>query len=62
MSDRLTVTAGVAIFAGILLAVGGYIANIVKLFGLIAGPFSAELALRAVGVLAVPLGAVAGYL
>lgn len=61
-NDKIKVGAGLAIIAGILLAIGGYVANIVKLFGLIAGPFSAELAIRAVGVFAAPLGAIAGYL
>lgn len=41
--------------------VGGWIANIVKLIGLLDGPINAWLVARAVGVLAAPLGVVLGY-
>jgi len=44
-----------------LAAVVGYIMNIVKVVGLSAGPFSTELAVRLVGIVAVPLGCIAGW-
>lgn len=50
-----------AAVALIVALVIGWIANLVKLIGLIGDPFSAEVVIRAVGVFAVPLGMVAGY-
>lgn len=40
----------------------GWVANIVKLFGLFGGGLSAELALRLAGVPLAIIGAIAGYL
>ena len=44
-----------------LLAVGGWIANIVKLVGMLDGPVTTFFIGRVVGVFAAPLGAVLGY-
>ena len=46
----------------ILLSVGGWIANIVKLIGGVSDPLTAFFIARAVGVFFAPLGAVLGYL
>ena len=43
-------------------AIGGYIANIVKLVGLIGSEVTTMFVLRAIGVIAAPLGMVLGYL
>lgn len=45
----------------LLLATGGWIANVVKLFGMFDGPVTALFIGRIVGVFAAPLGAVLGY-
>lgn len=44
-----------------LVAIGGWIANIVKLIGMIGGEFNAQFALRVAGVFFAPLGAVLGF-
>jgi hypothetical protein len=46
----------------VVLSVGGWIANIVKLVGMDMGGISGMLVLRAIGVVAAPLGAVMGFL
>lgn len=43
-------------------AIGGWIANIVKIFGGFDEPITAMFVARCVGVFAAPLGAVLGYL
>ena len=48
--------------AVMLFAVGGWIANIVKLIGGMSDPLTAFFIARAVGVFFAPLGAVLGYL
>lgn len=45
----------------ILLGVGGWIGNIVKLVGLLDGDVTAMFVARVVGLFAPPLGAVLGY-
>lgn len=45
-----------------LAAVGGWVANIVKLIGLLDGGFTAMFAARLVGIFAAPLGAVLGFI
>jgi hypothetical protein len=48
---------------GVLVAaVVGWVANIVKLVGLIGDPVSGELVIRAIGVFFAPLGAILGFL
>lgn len=44
-----------------LAAVGGWIANIVKIVGTISDPITGMFILRCVGIIAAPLGAVLGY-
>lgn len=59
-----TDTATGLIYLGIIgFGLGGYIANIFKLIALasVNDPITAMLALRAVGVFAIPLGAILGY-
>jgi len=59
-------TAGVGIVIFVialwLAAIGGWIANIVKIFGSAADPITAWFLIRCVGVVLAPLGAVLGYL
>jgi hypothetical protein len=43
-------------------AIGGYIANIVKIVDVINDPVTLMLLLRAVGVIVMPLGVIMGYL
>lgn len=69
MSDRFEKTvAGVGIsivllwFLVIFLAIGGWIANIVKLIGSDFDPLTVEAGLRVFGVVLAPLGAIMGYL
>jgi len=45
----------------ILLGVGGWVANIVKLIGMIGGEITTMFVARAVGVFAAPFGAVLGF-
>lgn len=54
---------GGALFAiaVILMLVGGYIANVVKIFASFNDPITAGLLIRGVGVFVPPLGAIAGY-
>lgn len=58
MSDSAVTWAGVLIF---LLAVGGWIANVVKLAGMCCD-LSGMLLVRVLGVAMPPLGSVLGYL
>ncbi len=46
----------------LLLGVGGWIANIVKIFAIMNEPITGMFILRIVGVFAAPVGAVLGYL
>jgi hypothetical protein len=59
-------TAGVvAVLLYLTLIIGGgygWIANVVKLFHADFGHITGELVLRGIGVIAVPLGAIMGYL
>lgn len=45
-----------------LACAGGWIANIVKLVGMLDGPVTAMFVARVVGVFAAPLGAILGFL
>lgn len=45
-----------------ILAIGGWIANIVKIFGSAADPITAFFIIRCVGVFLAPVGAVLGFL
>lgn len=49
-------------FALILLGVGGWIANIVKLAGSSTDPLTGMVVLRAIGVFMAPLGAILGFI
>ena len=44
-----------------LLGVGGWVANLVKLIGMIDGSLTTMFVIRIVGVFAAPVGAVLGY-
>ena len=46
----------------LLFGVGGWIANIVKIFAIMNEPITGMFILRIVGVFAAPVGAVLGYL
>lgn len=50
------------LLALVLVAVGGWVANIVKLFGSDFSPLTGEVVLRVVGVFVAPLGAILGFL
>jgi len=45
----------------IVAAIGGWVANVVKLIGMIDGELTAMFIARIVGVFAAPLGAILGY-
>jgi hypothetical protein len=45
-----------------LAVIGGWIANVVKFIGLLGGEVNGWFVARLVGIVAVPLGAVLGYL
>lgn len=65
MRNHLFRIAGGSIFFGLViffLAVGGWIANIVKFVGMLDGEVTAMFIARVVGIFALPLGAVLGYL
>ena len=49
-------------FSLLLLAMGGWIANIVKMFAILNEPMTGMFILRIVGIFAAPVGAVLGYL
>ena len=42
-------------------AIGGWVANIVKLIGILDGGITVMLVVRIVGIFAAPLGAIVGY-
>lgn len=66
MRTRVNVWLGTfsAFLIVIILAIGGWVANIVKLFGLAQAtdPNYVMAALRAIGIFLAPLGAIFGYL
>lgn len=45
-----------------LTAIGGWIANIVKIFGSSFDPLTAIVVLRCIGIIVAPLGAVLGFI
>lgn len=45
----------------VLLGFGGWVANVVKLIGMLDGDITAMFIARAVGIFAAPLGAVLGF-
>lgn len=51
-----------AILAIALLGFGGWVANIVKLFGMLDGGVTAMFIARGVGIFVAPLGAVLGFM
>jgi hypothetical protein len=56
--ELFTVGIGVLVIVG----VGGWIANIVKLVGMDFGAFTGMLVVRAIGIFLPPLGAVMGFI
>jgi hypothetical protein len=56
--------AGASIFFGLIwiAAIGGWIANIVKIFYSAAEPITALFVLRCVGIFVAPLGSILGFL
>ncbi len=53
---------GLAVLALWVLAIIGWVLNIIKLFATINDPITAMMIFRGVGILAAPLGVVLGYL
>jgi hypothetical protein len=51
-----------SIFVVFFAAIGGWVANIVKLFGSDFDPLTGQIVLRVVGVFVAPLGSIMGYL
>lgn len=45
----------------VLAAVGGWIANVVKLIGMLNSPITAMFVARIIGVVAAPFGSILGY-
>ena len=54
-------TIELGVFVLILALIGGWIANVVKLVGMLGGDITAMFVARVVGVFAAPLGAVLGF-
>ena len=62
LSERTTITALEWGFIGLFLfAIGGWVANIVKVLAGLSEPLTGLFALRLVGIVAAPLGAILGY-
>lgn len=59
MNIRDYMNLSIVVFA--LLGIGGWVANIVKLIGILDGGLTAMFVARIVGVFAAPLGAVLGF-
>jgi hypothetical protein len=51
----------IAVFGLILAALGGWVANIVKLIGMLDGSITSMFVARVVGIFAAPVGAILGY-
>ena len=64
MKRRVTLGPGPswAVLALVLLSIGGWVANVVKLFGMALDPLTGLAVLRIVGIFLVPLGAILGFL
>lgn len=62
---RMTATMGWSWIVGVnllvILAIGGWIANVVKLVGLLGGEITAMFIARIVGIFMAPFGAVLGF-
>jgi ABC-type Na+ efflux pump permease subunit len=62
-SDDWTAVAIILLFVAFwLAAIGGWIANIVKIFATAAEPLTAYFIIRCIGVVVAPVGAVLGFL
>ena len=61
LGEKFGVAGALGVFTFIILAVIGWIMNIVKIFSLIGCELGAEIVIRVVFVFAFPLGAVAGW-
>lgn len=59
--ENVSTAAYVAFLSLLILAFGGWIANIVKLAGMLDGEITAMFVARVIGVFAGPLGAVLGF-
>lgn len=57
----LTEVSGVSLILLFVLAAGGWVANIVKLVGMLGGEVNTWFIARAVGIFAAPLGAILGF-
>lgn len=65
MEDKIDIFGGVIITLMApmaLMVLGGWILNIIKMFGMLGGDVSAMLIARIVGIILAPLGAILGYL
>lgn len=60
-NQRGNIFLGLLIIALWVAAGVGYVINIVKIVGLWHAPIASEIVIRAIGVFAAPLGAIAGY-
>lgn len=58
---KVSIAAMIFYILAIVVGIGGWIANVVKLLGMLGGPVSAKFVVRVVGVIAFPLGAVMGF-
>ena len=61
LDDMMAIFSALALFAVGAAVIGGWIANIVKLFGIASDPLTGMFILRCVGVFFAPVGAVLGY-
>lgn len=61
-TEAISISVVIFYFAVIIAAIGGWIANVAKLFGAAADPITAMFIIRCLGVPVAPLGAILGYL
>lgn len=62
ISDNASLWGIGLVFCTIILATGGWIANVVKFVTMLGGDVTAMFVARIVGIFAVPLGIILGYL
>lgn len=62
MSDRARLVSGLGVIGLGLGLIAGWVLNIIAIIGAAGGGITAELIVRLVGVVVVPLGALLGYI
>jgi hypothetical protein len=62
MFEKLTVGLGLGLVGILALGISGWVLNIIELLGMSFDVFTLELALRLLGIVVVPLGAIIGWI